>query len=151
MAHHDPETRAMACEAVRSLLAGGEEGGDGGAGKAALEAVQLVADLVRKGGGLRALCTRSGVGRRRTHQIEIPEGIIYCLCVTACVAGHVTSALHFITDGHLADQAAPLSTRYTLAHPCIRANPCVQHVALPCMLCRSSGASALSPPRRSAR
>ncbi|KAG2485768.1 hypothetical protein HYH03_015482 [Edaphochlamys debaryana] len=49
MAAHDPETRSMACEAVRALLAAGAEGGDdGGAGKAGLEAVQLVADLVRK-------------------------------------------------------------------------------------------------------
>ncbi|GLI63195.1 hypothetical protein VaNZ11_006093 [Volvox africanus] len=48
MASPDPETRSLACEAVRGLLEGEDCGDEGGAGRAALEAVQLVADLIRK-------------------------------------------------------------------------------------------------------
>ncbi|GLC45484.1 hypothetical protein PLESTB_000319100 [Pleodorina starrii] len=48
MASPDPETRSLACEAVRSLLEGGDGGDEGGAGRAALEAVQLIADMIRK-------------------------------------------------------------------------------------------------------
>ncbi|GIL50260.1 hypothetical protein Vafri_6478 [Volvox africanus] len=47
MASQDPETRSLACEAIRGLLEGEDCGDEGGAGKAALEAVQLVADLIR--------------------------------------------------------------------------------------------------------
>ncbi|GIL93115.1 hypothetical protein Vretifemale_20565 [Volvox reticuliferus] len=48
MASLDPETRSLACEAVRGLLEREDCGDEGGAGRAALEAVQLVADLIRK-------------------------------------------------------------------------------------------------------
>ena len=50
MASGGAETRSMACEAVGALLAGGEGGDESGSGRAALEAVQLVADLVGEGG-----------------------------------------------------------------------------------------------------
>ncbi|EFJ44448.1 hypothetical protein VOLCADRAFT_121316 [Volvox carteri f. nagariensis] len=48
MSSSDPEIRSLACEAVRVLLLGGSGGDEGGAGKAALEAVQLIADMIRK-------------------------------------------------------------------------------------------------------
>ncbi|KAG2451742.1 hypothetical protein HYH02_003522 [Chlamydomonas schloesseri] len=48
MASGDAETRSMACEAVGQLLSGGEGGDESGAGRAALEAVQLVADLIKR-------------------------------------------------------------------------------------------------------
>ncbi|KAG2441809.1 hypothetical protein HXX76_003419 [Chlamydomonas incerta] len=48
MASGDPETRSMACEAVGSLLTGGERGDESGSGRAALEAVQLIADLIKR-------------------------------------------------------------------------------------------------------
>lgn len=107
----------MACEAVRSLLAGGEEGGDGGAGKVALEAVQLVADLVGEGAGcilcsvlICSVAVLCGAGFALAEVVQLvadlvgggagAAGAVYaatlasirgsrdcCLCLCSCVSG----------------------------------------------------------------